>query len=82
MVKNKKIIFRVSGEMFNFLQEFSTSVKMERSELMRKIVEHYFLMYFSDSNIQTYEELKTRFLNIPSATEEDVITQSESKNEN
>jgi len=81
MVKSKKVIFRVSEEMFSFLQEFSQSVRMERSELMRKIVEHYFLMYFSDSNTDTYEELKGRFLNIPSVPEQDVVAQSESKNE-
>ena len=83
MVKSKKVIFRVSEEMFSFLQEFSKSVRMERSELMRKIVEHYFLMYFSDANIDTYEELKSKFLNIPSSvTEQEVVSQGEPKNDN
>lgn len=63
MVKSKKIIFRVKPEMFEFVKDFSASVKMETSELMRTIVEHYFLMYFSNSNrTATYDDLKCQFL--------------------
>lgn len=76
MVKSKKIIFRVKPDFFNFVNEFAKSVKMERSELMRKIVEHYFLMYFSNNQTSTYEELKDKFLSIQpkSLSEEQQIT--------
>ncbi len=64
MVKSKKIIFRVKPELFDFVTEFSRAVKMEKSELMRRMIEHYFLMYFSNNQTATYEDLKTQFLKI------------------
>lgn len=48
--------------MFNFLGEFAHAVKMEKSELMRRMIEHYFLMYFSNNQTTTYEDLKDQFL--------------------
>lgn len=69
MSKNKKIIFRVSESMFSFLEEFSKAVGVERSSLMRNIVEHYFLIYFSGSSIASYEDLKKKFMDT-NATDE------------
>lgn len=52
--------------MFAFLTDFSRAVNMDKSELMRKLVEHYFLMYFSEGQKPTYEEVKFQFLGLNS----------------
>jgi len=47
--------------MFDFVESFSKAVNIEKSELMRKIVEHYFLQFFSTSKNDTFERLKAEF---------------------
>jgi hypothetical protein len=48
--------------MFDFVESFSKAVNIEKSELMRKLVEHYFLMYFSSEKNNTFEQLKQEFI--------------------
>lgn len=47
--------------MFDFVESFSKAVNIEKSELMRKLVEHYFLQYFSSEKNNSFEALKREF---------------------
>lgn len=84
MAKSKKIIFRVKPQMFEFLGEFAQAVRMEKSELMRRMIEHYFLLYFNNKQVSTYEELKCQFLEmnkspsgLPVGLEQKIVSEGE-----
>jgi len=47
--------------MFDFIQSFSVATNIEKSELMRKLVEHYFLQFFSSEKNETFKKLKKEF---------------------
>ena len=60
--KTKKIIFRVNEKLFDFINDISKEMGIERSELIRRIILHYFMAYFTGKFNNSYEELKKEFL--------------------
>ena len=61
-LKTKKIIFRVTREMWEFLNDFARSLGTTPSELLRTVVTEYFLAYYTENYKFNYKEMKERFL--------------------
>jgi len=55
--RTEKIIFRVKPEMKQFVKEFANQMNMDISDLMRMILNYFFMSYFTgEFNFQRMRE--------------------------
>jgi len=57
--RTEKIIFRVKPEMKQFVKEFASRIGLDVSDLMRMILQYYFMSYFTGTF--NFEDMKKRF---------------------
>jgi hypothetical protein len=62
MKQSEKIVFRVSPTLKSFVKEFSEKMNMDISEMMRLIIEYYFLAQFSRTG--SYKEIRKKFFDM------------------
>jgi hypothetical protein len=61
-MKTSRIIFRVDKDIDNFLTKVAYSLGTTKSNLIRRIIIHYFMAYFSENKVLLpYDELKKEF---------------------
>ena len=63
-IKDKKLIFRLSAEMYDFIREFSKMLGVRPSELMRTVVTEYFMAYYTENYKFGYKEMRDRFMSL------------------
>lgn len=63
-IKDKKLIFRLSAPMYDFIREFAKMLRIRPSELMRTIVTEYFMAYYTENYKYTYKEMRDRFMSM------------------
>lgn len=61
MVKSKIIKFRVHESLYSFLKEICNTNRMEMSELLRSIVQYFFIAYTLGEIKKTLPELRKEF---------------------
>lgn len=62
MKQSEKIIFRVRKDMKLFVKEFAEKMGMDTSELMRLILEYYFLAQYLEQG--SYRQIRQKFFDM------------------
>lgn len=60
--KSKKVVFRVSVPMYNFIRDFSSKQGLTMSEYIRGVIEYFQMGFLMGEFHRSYSELKKVFL--------------------
>ena len=61
MNKSRRIVFRVSPQLHDFLVEFAEMKDLKMSDMIRNIINYWYMAYYTgDLNIE-YDNLKEKF---------------------